>query len=539
DLGHSGDIIYLTYVNVDYLHQPWREFATVINKCPSGKETGMDKTRLSRVPDEQHLKTTSADEGTGTIPRVPDVPIYESESEKESWGESGEEDEDDENNYVDKSDGNDGASDDHDVDSDDERTKSNRDEIPDPNLTNVEQTKQEEEEYSDQRDDVTKELYKDVNVNLGNEDTKMTDADQGGSGQHNVSQESGFEQVEEDAHVTLTLALEIKNTDEPIQSSSVSFEFTSKFLNLENPSPANNEIALLMETSARQATEFLKSHLVLLKLFLHHLTILDRYMDNKLGEAIHKAIQSHNAECIKEAQVEKQEYIDNVDSTVRIIIKEEVKIQLPKILPKEVSAFATLVIERNVTESLEAVVLARSSSQPKLTYDAATSLFEFELTKILLDKMEENNSHLRADYKKKLYNALVESYNTDKIQYIWPNVSVRSLQTSIVDSRSLRPSSYPLGFFINNDLEYLKGIDLSRRYSTSVTKTKVATYKIKWIEDLVRNLWSPVKDVYSRKRIIAVTRLSIMKKYDYGHLEEIEVRQEDKRLYRFRKGDFP
>ncbi|GKB14593.1 hypothetical protein Tco_0848516 [Tanacetum coccineum] len=49
DLGHTGDITYLTDVNVDYLHQPWRAFATVINKCLSGKETGMDKIRLLRA----------------------------------------------------------------------------------------------------------------------------------------------------------------------------------------------------------------------------------------------------------------------------------------------------------------------------------------------------------------------------------------------------------------------------------------------------------------------------------------------------------
>ncbi|GJU72899.1 hypothetical protein Tco_1264304 [Tanacetum coccineum] len=49
DLGHSGYIIYLSDVNVDYLHQPWRAFATIINKCLSGKETGMDKIRLSRA----------------------------------------------------------------------------------------------------------------------------------------------------------------------------------------------------------------------------------------------------------------------------------------------------------------------------------------------------------------------------------------------------------------------------------------------------------------------------------------------------------
>nr|GFD38160.1 hypothetical protein [Tanacetum cinerariifolium] len=124
---------------------------------------------------------------------------------------------------------------------------------------------------------------------------------------------------------------------------------------------------------------------------------MDRYMDNKLGEAIHKAIQSHNAECREEAQAEKQEYIDNVDSMVRTIIIKEVKTQLPKILPKGVSAFSTPVIERNVTESLKVDVLARSSSLPKSTYVAVALLFEIELIKILLDKMEENKSHFRAD----------------------------------------------------------------------------------------------------------------------------------------------
>ncbi|GJR26852.1 hypothetical protein Tco_1103084, partial [Tanacetum coccineum] len=29
-----------------------------------------------------------------------------------------------------------------------------------------------------------------------------------------------------------------------------------------------------------------------------------------------------------------------------------------------------------------------------------------------------------------------------------------------------------------------------------------------------------------------------MKKYDYGHLEEIEVRREDQQLHTFREGDF-
>ncbi|GJW80439.1 hypothetical protein Tco_0144414 [Tanacetum coccineum] len=37
NLGHNGEIKMITDVNVNKLHQPWRSFAAVINKCLSGK----------------------------------------------------------------------------------------------------------------------------------------------------------------------------------------------------------------------------------------------------------------------------------------------------------------------------------------------------------------------------------------------------------------------------------------------------------------------------------------------------------------------
>ncbi|GJT54008.1 hypothetical protein Tco_0989062 [Tanacetum coccineum] len=49
DLGHSGEIKMITDVNVNKLHQPWRSFATVINKCLSEKSTGYDSLRLSQA----------------------------------------------------------------------------------------------------------------------------------------------------------------------------------------------------------------------------------------------------------------------------------------------------------------------------------------------------------------------------------------------------------------------------------------------------------------------------------------------------------
>ncbi|GKG05032.1 hypothetical protein Tco_0315419, partial [Tanacetum coccineum] len=68
----------------------------------SGSGDGTDFE--SGVPDEQHRKTLGTDEGAGTKPRVPDVPKYDFESEKESWGDSREEEEDDDDDDDDEND---------------------------------------------------------------------------------------------------------------------------------------------------------------------------------------------------------------------------------------------------------------------------------------------------------------------------------------------------------------------------------------------------------------------------------------------------
>ncbi|GJX17359.1 hypothetical protein Tco_0218191 [Tanacetum coccineum] len=49
DLGHTGEIKVLSDVNVNHMHQPWRSFAAIINKCLSGKTTTLESLRLSRA----------------------------------------------------------------------------------------------------------------------------------------------------------------------------------------------------------------------------------------------------------------------------------------------------------------------------------------------------------------------------------------------------------------------------------------------------------------------------------------------------------
>ncbi|GJR46005.1 hypothetical protein Tco_1314108 [Tanacetum coccineum] len=49
ELRYTGDIDSITKVYTDHMHQPWRTFATVINRCLSGKTIGLDKIILSRA----------------------------------------------------------------------------------------------------------------------------------------------------------------------------------------------------------------------------------------------------------------------------------------------------------------------------------------------------------------------------------------------------------------------------------------------------------------------------------------------------------
>nr|GEW96469.1 hypothetical protein [Tanacetum cinerariifolium] len=155
--------------------------------------------------------------------------------------------------------------------------------------------------------------------------------------------------------------------------------------------------------------------------------------------------------------------------------------------------------------------------------------------------------------------------------------SLVELEFFLEEPLSLIPNSQgrrviPFDHFINNDLGYLRGGASSRKYTTSVTKTKAANYGyIKWIEDLVpRTMWSqePVsyekhalwgishwghkrqqlyrfavnresaRDVYSKRRIIAVTELQIVEWHNYKHLDWITVCRDDDKLYKFKEGDF-
>ncbi|GJX71724.1 hypothetical protein Tco_0308895 [Tanacetum coccineum] len=83
-------------------------------------------------------------------------------------------------------------------------------------------------------------------------------------------------------------------------------------------------------------------------------TLVDEHLDTRLGET-------------------REEFMNFLSESLTARIKEQVKDQLPQILPKEVSNFAPPVIQKLIKESCDEVNLVKVSSQPHSTYEAAST----------------------------------------------------------------------------------------------------------------------------------------------------------------------
>nr|GEU86893.1 hypothetical protein [Tanacetum cinerariifolium] len=219
------------------------------------------------------------------------------------------------------------------------------------------------------------------------------------------------------------------------------------------------------------------------------------------------------------------------------------------------------VIEKNVTESLKADVLTRSSSQPQSSYETTTTLFEFKLTKILINKMKKNKSFDVADYKRELHNALVKSYNTGKDIFelygeVFPLKRSRDDKDKDQDPfaesdretkrrKSKEPSHTVEDSGMQQDQEFIMkemmNNPLTRRLpklTGSRNLSDIGTCKS--ITELEYHLEECSKATTERldwhnpeNKLV-----KIIKKYDYSHLEKIEDRRDDQELYTFKKGDF-
>ncbi|GJT62911.1 hypothetical protein Tco_1006444 [Tanacetum coccineum] len=558
---------------------------------PSGSGT---VTKIT--PSAVKIKPSVTNEGTGVKPKVPGVIEEEStKSEAESWGK----DEDDSNNDHDSiSEGNDQERD----------NEENEEEVEDDEEEKDDKFVKTSSNSTDKEDETNKES-KVENKAEGDEDKGMDyptnqfddDVDQG-----NENLETTLNQVIEDAHVTLSTIA--KKTEVPVTSSSHSFDLASKFLNFLDIPHIDAEIVSPMDVH------------------VHH-------------EVSISALEKDVAKLKKD---------DLLNTQVTALVDEHLDSRL------------------GATRASQDSILAKDSSQPQSTYEVAASLTEFELKKILIDKMDESQSYLTAAEHIECYDGLIKSYDLDKSlfstydkadepefevadsdmpqdqeenlgnddeepkrktpqqgptqswlmtigssadklsktfdelmstpidfsAYIMNGLKITNLTQETLlrpafkllkgtrtnfaeleydleecykalleklDWENLKGGDYPFDItkplplvmngsrqmvpvdhFFNNDLKYLQGEISTMTYTTSTTKTKAAQYDLQGIEDMVPNIWTPVKVAYDKYALWGISHWRKQCKTFYAYIRGLESSHDgaDNELYIFKEGNF-
>ncbi|GKA72734.1 hypothetical protein Tco_0778950 [Tanacetum coccineum] len=289
---------------------------------------------------------------------------------------------------------------------DDEYVHTLKDYVPTDDETNDESKEFNEEEYE--------ELYGDVNIRLT--DAEPTDKEKDGeemtvTGYMNVNQEGAGNQVKDDAQAT-------QKTEAPIPSSSILSDYTAKYLNFDNIPPVDTKVVSMLDINVQhkvpQATTSttdvpdsetfsafhqritnLEKDVKELKTVDHSASLLStikyevpnavkEYLGTSLDDALHKVLQKHSADIVKEHYV-----------PVEIIEKLGQKY----VLKKSTKDIIKIKMEH-----------ARKQQVPKVTITSfdTTALEEFDQKTTLFETMTKSKSLNKSPKQRALYHALME-----------------------------------------------------------------------------------------------------------------------------------
>nr|GEY92689.1 hypothetical protein [Tanacetum cinerariifolium] len=360
-------------------------------------ETEQIKLATKRSLQQNHISQASgsgADEETGIIPGVLDVPTDES-NEEISWKSS---DKDDDNDVDDQSeaDDEDDQEDEDEQDNDDQDSDNDGDDFVHPKLSTHDEEAKDEESFDP--------IVQTPSQVEKTDDESNDNASHGMNfrGEEGPDAEDNDEELYRDVDINLegidSLFESTHRVDAPVSTTVVpllvtaptlpppSIPITSQVQQAPAPTPTTAPSSVLQDLSNFGSLFGFDHRLKTLEANLSEFMqtnqfagavssipgVVDRYIDHRMNEAV----------------------------------KEQVKIQVSKIFPK---------IEKTVNEQLEAEVLTRSSNSSKTSYAVAADLSELELKKILIEKMEINKSIYRSDEQRNLYKALIDPYESDKI----------------------------------------------------------------------------------------------------------------------------
>ncbi|GKA12715.1 hypothetical protein Tco_0692261 [Tanacetum coccineum] len=349
------------------------------------------------VPNESTIILTTSSEGTGTKPGVPD-------EEKIEW-----------------------------VYSDEDKEKKDDD---DDKIINIEKTNDEETDDEIVRGDeyvqenVVEEMKDSKVDDTGNGDEEITDAKKADAkktkevkddikkselppSSSSLSVSLGFEipQIQSPSilivssattppppHFVSTISLKLQQTTTPIPTPPVTTKappittLAPVVTTILNPLPAISQRVSVLEKDVQELKLIDHTTELLASLRSEIPSAVNAYLRSSLRDVLQKFLQKHSKEP-KQQYSQQVDYKDVIEESVHANVINEVKNLLPKFLLKEVSNFATSVIQSTVVESL----------------------FEYELKTILFDNMEKIRSYLTHDKHQDLYDALFNSLCLDDV----------------------------------------------------------------------------------------------------------------------------
>nr|GEX97038.1 hypothetical protein [Tanacetum cinerariifolium] len=466
-----------------------------------------------------HLTPQSTNEGTGSKPRVPDVPTDESE-EKLSWNSSDDEGNDAQEKVSDDDEGNEGKDSEEgeeDDDDDDDEDKNGEERDDDDDDQDQEVAKHDDKDDSEESKEVDEE-------GDGEEDQGVRISEE-----ERLNEEEEAEELYRDGRgiqATLDVTLTLVHPDGQQESSSVSSHFVTSMLN--PPSDADRLKSLEANFSKYiQTNPFAKA-------VSNIPGIVHQYMNQQMTEAVRVAVQRQTNWLHDSYQRENDEFIRTIDKNMKRIIKEQ-----------------------SVNAQLEAEVLTRSSHSSRTSYAVAADLSETELKKILIENMEGNKSIQRSDEQRNLYKALVDAYEADKtILDSYGETVILKRRRDDDDDQDEGPSAgSDRGSKRRREGADDQTIVQSSQHPEWFSQPKKPpTPNCDWNKTLPAGVshwgrkrhqfygfavnWESALDVYSKRRIIVVTDLKIVEWHSYKHLNWITVRHDNDKLYKFKEADF-
>ncbi|GKB68068.1 hypothetical protein Tco_0929480 [Tanacetum coccineum] len=292
------------------------------------------------------------------------------------------------------------------------------------NESEKQESDSEQDEESDDDNQEEEKTGKEVVQGEG-ADVQMNEAQQG-----NENLETTQEKVVDDAHVTITTVT--KKTKVPVTSSSRSSDLASKFLNFLDIPQTDAEIVSPLDVHVHpkvprtQAHTFLTIHISVIPKSLPVFTNIPPSSQTFTPPPIlttpthPPTIETTNplSNLPDFASVFRfNDRIAALEKEVAELKKDPLHTQVISLVDEHLDTrlgetreeFMNL-LSKSLTERIKEQV----SSQPQSTYEAASTLTEFELKKILLDKMEKSKSYLTAPEHRDCYDGLKKSYALDK-----------------------------------------------------------------------------------------------------------------------------